>query len=46
MLLIIARLSRIALLDAAQVAFEQCDAGAFHRHVRAGAHRDADIGGG
>ena len=33
-------------LDAAQVAFEQRNAGAFHRHIGAGAHRDADIGRG
>ncbi len=32
--------------DAAQVAFDQRDAGALHRHVGAGAHRDADVGGG
>ncbi len=26
--------------------FNQRDAGAFHRHVGAGAHRDTDMGGG
>ena len=30
--------------DAAQVALDQRDAGALHRHVGAGAHRDADVG--
>ena len=30
--------------DAAQVALDQRDARALHRDVRAGAHRDADVG--
>ena len=44
MLRIVARLRRRARDDAAQVAFDQGDAGAFHRDVGAGAHRDADVG--
>jgi hypothetical protein len=32
--------------DAAEIALQQRDAGAFHRHIGAGAHGDADIGGG
>jgi hypothetical protein len=32
--------------DARQIALEQGDAGAFDRDVGAGAHGDADIGGG
>ena len=31
--------------DAAQIALDQSDAGALHRDIRAGAHRDADVGG-
>ena len=46
MLRIIARLKPDGFLDAAQVAFDQRDAGAFHRDVRAGAHGNTDIGGG
>ena len=30
--------------DAAQVALDERDAGALHRDVGAGAHRDADVG--
>ena len=33
-------------LDPAQIASEQSDAGALHRDIRAGAHRDANIGRG
>ena len=36
----------MALGNAAQVAFDQRDARALHRHVRARAHGDADMGGG
>ena len=32
--------------DAGEVALDQRHAGALHRDVGAGAHRDADIGGG
>jgi hypothetical protein len=32
--------------DAAQIAFDDRDAGALHRHIGAGAHRDADVRGG
>ena len=46
MLLIIARLQPDRFFDAAQIAFQQRDAGAFHRHIGPGPHRDADIGGG
>ena len=44
MLRIVARLSLPGPDDAPQVAFDECDAGAFHRHVGAGAHGDADVG--
>ena len=44
MLRIVARLRRARADDAAQVALDQRDAGALHRDVGAGAHRDADIG--
>ena len=44
MFVIVARLSRARADDAAQVALDQRDAGALHRDVRAGAHRDADVG--
>jgi hypothetical protein len=42
MLRMVARLRRMARHDAAQIAFDQRDAGAFHGHVGAGAHGDAD----
>ena len=32
--------------DAGEVALEQGDSGALHGHVGAGAHRQADVGGG
>ena len=44
MLRIVARLRRRARTMPAQVALHQRDAGALHRHVGAGAHRDADVG--
>ena len=44
MLRIVARLKFAGANDAAQVAFHERDAGAFHRDIRAGAHGDADIG--
>ena len=44
MLRIVARLSLRARDDAAQVALDERDAGALHRDVGAGAHRDADVG--
>ena len=31
--------------DAAQVAFEECDSGAFHRHIRACGHCDSNVCG-
>ncbi len=37
---------RARLDDAGEVALEQRDAGAFDRHIGAGAHGDADVGGG
>ena len=44
MLRIVARHSRRARDDAAQVALDQRHAGALHRDVGAGAHGDADVG--
>ena len=41
---IVARLSRRARDDAAEVALHQRDVRALHRDVGAGAHRDADVG--
>ena len=43
MFLIVARLRRARAHDAAQVALDERDAGALHRDVGAGAHRDADV---
>ena len=39
-----ARLKAARASDAGEIAFDQRDAGALHRDVGAGAHRDADIG--
>ena len=44
MLRIVARLQPPGPDDAAQIAFDQRDAGALDGHVAAGAHRDADVG--
>ena len=43
MLRIVARLSAARARDAAQIAPQQRDARAFHRHVRAGSHCDSDV---